>query len=582
MYAGFFGLQQAPFSIAPDPRYLYRSERHREALAHLLFGVQGGGGFVVLTGEIGAGKTTVCRHFLEHAPAQCRVAYIFNPRLTVTDLLATICHEFGVPAPAHLPPEAGSTKAWLDALNTHLLAAHAQGLNNVLVIDEAQNLPADVLEQLRLLTNLETSERKLLQIVLIGQPELRTLLARPELEQLAQRVIARYHLGALTAAETSHYIEHRLRVAGLTGPLPFLPDALASVHTISRGIPRRINLLCDRALLGAYAHGQKLVSSETIAQAATEVFDAPAAPTPLTATPPHRAWAAGLTGGLLGVCLTALAGWVAWERLQAPASVSAASVLPASGPPAKALSPSLPTPPPTDPVEASTSTAAAAGNGRSEATATAKAAPMEDAAPDWSALHTSETSALAELARVWALPSLTDEPCASAQLQQHQCYRMPRMTLDGVQAFDRPAVLRLHPPGAPAGYAVLTQWAGDRVTFLAQGRPWSLPVEALGSLWRGEYAAYWRTPVRVNKHIASGFDPLVMPWLEASLLRLQQQGALPSEADDLSDRIRAFQRANGLGVTGQAGPTTLILINRAIGVQEPRLQTGVPAAISTR
>jgi general secretion pathway protein A len=553
-------------------------------LAHLLYGVQGGGGFVVLTGEIGAGKTTVCRHFLEHAPAQCRVAYIFNPRLTVSDLLATICHEFGVLAPAGQLTESGSTKAWLDALNAHLLAAHAQGLNNVLVIDEAQNLPADVLEQLRLLTNLETSERKLLQIVLIGQPDLRTLLARPELEQLAQRVIARYHLGALTTAETSHYIEHRLRVAGLTGPLPFSPDALARVHTISRGIPRRINLLCDRALLGAYAQGHQQVKSDTVDQAAAEVFDASVAAPPLAARARHRAWAAGLAGALVGVGLTVLSGWMAWERLQTPASVSAASVFPASGPPAQPLTPSLPNPPPTNPVEASnsTATATAAGNGPPEASAPTMAAPMEQTAPDWTALHTSEASALAELAGVWALPSLADEPCASAQLQQHQCYRMPRMTLDGVQAFDRPAVLRLHPPGAPAGYAVLTQWAADRVTFVAQGRPWSLPVDALGSLWRGEYAAYWRTPVRVKKHITSGFDPLVMPWLEASLLRLQQQGALPPEADGLRERIKAFQRTNGLGVTGQAGPTTLILINRAIGVEEPRLQTGVPLAPSPR
>jgi general secretion pathway protein A len=179
MYAPFFGLKQDPFSIAPDPRYLFMSERHREALAHLLYGVGGGGGFVLLTGEIGTGKTTVCRCFLEQIPPQCNVAYIFNPKLTVIELLQSVCDEFGIAA-APTGPGAPTVKDYLDPLNAFLLRTHATGQNNVLIIDEAQNLSADVLEQLRLLTNLETSERKLLQIVLIGQPELRHMLAQPE------------------------------------------------------------------------------------------------------------------------------------------------------------------------------------------------------------------------------------------------------------------------------------------------------------------------------------------------------------------------------------------------------------------
>ncbi|HJW12899.1 MAG TPA: AAA family ATPase, partial [Albitalea sp.] len=177
MYARFFGLKQEPFSIAPDPRYLYMSERHREALAHLLYGVGGGGGFVLLTGEIGAGKTTVCRCFLEQIPRRCNVAYIFNPKLTVNELLKTVCDEFGIPV-EHQGPGVATVKDYIDPLNEFLLKTHAVGQNNLLIIDEAQNLSPDVLEQLRLLTNLETNERKLLQIILIGQPELRTMLAR--------------------------------------------------------------------------------------------------------------------------------------------------------------------------------------------------------------------------------------------------------------------------------------------------------------------------------------------------------------------------------------------------------------------
>jgi len=267
MYAPFFGLEHPPFSIAPDPRYLFMSERHREALAHLLYGLDGGGGFVLLTGEIGTGKTTVCRCFLEQIPASCNVAYIFNPKLTVQELLRSICDEFGV---AHRPavPGAETAKDCIDPLNDFLLQAHAAGRSSVLIIDEAQNLRLDVLEQLRLLTNLETNERKLLQIILIGQPELRTMVAHPRLEQLAQRVIARYHLDALTRQETAQYIAHRLAVAGWRGPLPLERRALARVHALTGGVPRRINLLCDRALLGAYSRGEREVRAGTLRQAA--------------------------------------------------------------------------------------------------------------------------------------------------------------------------------------------------------------------------------------------------------------------------------------------------------------------------
>jgi general secretion pathway protein A len=281
LYGAWFGLQREPFSIAPDPRTLFMSERHREALAHLLYGVQGGGGFVLLTGEIGAGKTTVSRCFLEQVPEGCRVAYVFNPKQTVDELLWTIAQEFGVQVPGQAFAAGagdrieGGSKALVDALNRFLLQVHAQGGQAVLVIDEAQALSAEVLEQLRLLTNLETSERKLLQIVLIGQPELRAMVASPGLEQLAQRVIARYHLGPLSAPDTARYVHHRLAVAGLSGPLPFDAAALKRVHERSRGVPRRINLLCDRALLGAYATGRRSVDAGIVERAAAEVAGEP-------------------------------------------------------------------------------------------------------------------------------------------------------------------------------------------------------------------------------------------------------------------------------------------------------------------
>jgi general secretion pathway protein A len=290
MYARFFGLSKEPFSIAPDPRFLFMSEQHREALAHLMYGLGGGGGFVLLTGEIGAGKTTVCRCFLEQVPAHCVVAYVFNPKLTVIELLQTVFAEFGLP-PAS---PADSVKAHVDALNTFLLESHAKGQQAVLVIDEAQSLSAEVLEQLRLLTNLETAERKLLQIILVGQPELRDLLAQPALEQLAQRVIARFHLGALTQAQTLQYIRHRVAVAGSVATLPFDDAALARIHQLSGGVPRRINLLADRALLGAYAQSQTRADKNTVAQAAREVFAA--APASRRWVPAAAVAATGATG----------------------------------------------------------------------------------------------------------------------------------------------------------------------------------------------------------------------------------------------------------------------------------------------
>ena len=317
MYAQFFGLKREPFSIAPDPRCLFMSARHREALAHLLYGLRGGGGFVLLTGEIGAGKTTIARAVLEQVPPGCNVAYIFNPKLTVQELLQTVCAEFHIVLADAKP----GTRDCTDALNRYLLDTHAQGQTNVLIIDEAQNLAADVLEQLRLLTNLETTERKLLQIVLIGQPELRQMLARPELEQLAQRVIARYHLQALSEAETRQYVDHRLGVAGAHGPRPFTRGALRRIYQLSRGVPRRINLLCDRAMLGAYGGGRTEVNLQLVEQAAREVFDSEA-----PAQPPWFGWVAGVAATGVVVVAAGL-GWawsqqrVAWLAQRAPAAV---------------------------------------------------------------------------------------------------------------------------------------------------------------------------------------------------------------------------------------------------------------------
>ncbi|MEN9417797.1 MAG: hypothetical protein RI988_1417 [Pseudomonadota bacterium] len=269
MYAQHFGFQREPFTIAPDPRSLFLSEVHGEALAHLFYAVTCGG-FVLLTGEIGSGKTTLCRAFIEQAPRRCHIALVLNPRQQPQELLRTVCEEFGVPLPG--PSAEPGGKVLVDALNAFLLRTHAVGHRSLVIVDEAQALPVESLEQLRLLTNLETGEGKLLQVILIGQPELREQLAAPGLEQVAQRIVARFHLPALDAAQTAQYVHHRLQAAGREPAGIFDDAALARVHALTRGVPRRVNVLCDRALLGAYARGVWTVDADLVDEAAREAF----------------------------------------------------------------------------------------------------------------------------------------------------------------------------------------------------------------------------------------------------------------------------------------------------------------------
>src|SRR5262250_333803 len=268
MYLSFFGLNEKPFAITPDPRYLYLSERHAEALAHLLYGINEAGGFVQLTGEVGTGKTTIVRSLLAQTPKNAEIALILNPKMTAPEFLLTICEELGIGVP---DSALGSLKDLVDILSEYLLRAHAAGHRVVLVVDEAQNLSPEVLEQVRLLTNLETNTQKLLQIILIGQPELRELLSRTELRQLAQRITGRYHLNPLSHDETCAYVRHRLRVAGATTDI-LVPPALNAVFSLSQGVPRVINVICDRALLGAYSLDRHRVTASLVRNAAAEVF----------------------------------------------------------------------------------------------------------------------------------------------------------------------------------------------------------------------------------------------------------------------------------------------------------------------
>jgi general secretion pathway protein A len=553
MYTNYFNLKQQPFSIAPDPRYLFMSERHREALAHLLYGIGSGGGFVLLTGEIGAGKTTVCRCFIEQIPDNCRLAYIFNPKLTVEELLQTICDEFRVALP---PASSGAlgVKGYVDAINAYLLDSHAQGNNNVLVIDEAQNLSPQVLEQLRLLTNLETSERKLLQIILIGQPELRAMLARPELEQLAQRVIARYHLGPLSASETGAYIAHRLTVAGAHPGNP-IPSSLAPlIHRLTNGVPRRINLLCDRALLGAYVENSSEVTPKILRRAAQEVFAAEAPAPGSRAAAPLR-WPLVAGGVLAGAAISAAA-WQVLPRAPAPAVVATAAKAKANAAAAPRAQPGT-------------------GTGSIPAGGTPK--PL---------LLATQTEALRELGAMWGKQLPTDEPCQGAPKLNLRCYQ-GRGGLYELRLLDRPAIVALH-DGQKLGYAVLSGMDADSATLSVNGQRQKVSLAALATRFDGEFTTLWTAPRAFRDEVHPGDTGPDVDWIAGRLAELNKLDAPPAgQALDAPTRrlLKAFQAGQNLKADGVAGPRTYMRLNQLGGVDEPRLllaagmpATGTPAA----
>ena len=595
MYLRHFGLTQEPFSIAPDPRFLFMSERHREALAHLRFGLQSGGGFVVLTGEIGAGKTTVCRCILEQIPQQCNVAYLFNPKLTARELLQSVCADFGI-EPTSDPTQPTSTKRHVDALNAFLLKAHAAGQHNVLIIDEAQRLSLALLEQLRLLTNLETNERKLLQIVLIGQPELRPMLARPELEQLTQRVVARFHLGTLSAAETEQYVRHRLAVAGLAGAIPFEAAALRRIHALSRGVPRRINLLCDRALLGGYAEGRTHIDRATVEQAGREVFgDERAA---ATIGPVQARWLLIGAGAATALAASALLAWSALRERPAalPTTAAAPAAAAASSTPSAAASTRAPAlsgsasvnavalgsnPNPAPSADAVTSVVAGG------AVAAATAAPATPAPITLSPAQFGEQlmraaavegAAWQQLGEAWGQARQEGDACASLRAQGLQCFKR-RGSLALLRTLDRPAILPLYTDASEARYVILEGLSATSASVRIGGQAVQVPLAELAARWREEFGVLWRLPPKARISAAGGAVAVDPTWLGRQLARARQPGApdaTPAAAADaatLKAQVQAFQRASGLTADGQVGAVTLMLLAR-IGDQD---DSSVPA-----
>lgn len=493
MYQTYFGFAAAPFSIAPDPRYLYMSQRHQEALATLLYGLHSDGGFVLLTGEVGAGKTTICRCLLEQIPDTCDVAYLFNPKLTVTELLSTICDEFGIAYPAG----ARSIKRFVDLINQYLLEAHARGRRAVLIIDEAQNLSPQVLEQIRLLTNLETSERKLLQILLLGQPELVEMLARPELRQLAQRIVARYHLLPLDKSEVAAYVQHRLDVAGARAPL-FSGRLLRDLHQLSGGVPRVINVLCDRALLGAFVQGKYWVDRATLQQAAREVLP----PAPRRVLQVRRSVLAGAALVLAGAAAVSL-GQGQWlnDRFamvqEAVAGLGRAVAVLAPDPAPAANSATSPVP------RAPAATLAQAAPGASPAVNTQGALHILGLPPDMTSAQ-SRQLAFATLFHKWqAVYHDGEDPCVQAAAQGMLC-RTARGGLDELRRLNTPVILHMADDAGHPFYALLTGLRPRSAMFSFGAQVREVSLAALAGLWGGEYTVLLRAPQEVSEQAPHG------------------------------------------------------------------------------
>ena len=497
MYESFYGLDERPFSITPNPRFVYLSQRHQDALAHLLFGVGrgGSGGFVQLTGEVGTGKTTLCRLVLEQVPDKTRVALILNPMLSPPELLRAICVELEI----NVRGAGQSLQKLQDRLNRYLLERHAEGERVVLIIDEAQNMSRECLEQVRLLTNLETATDKLLQIILLGQPELRLLLARPELRQLAQRITARYHLDPLNQDETAHYVRHRLAVAGAPR-CPFSSDALNALYKTSDGVPRLINIIADRALMAGYAHEMEKIDRQTVHKAAREVAG--------DDWDEGTGWLRSALAASVVACVLLGGGLLGWMMIQTEEAETA---------------PSRP----------------------------AWVAMLEDA---------SDQSAFAEMASAWSGLSVGEISAACrGQSQQRVACLSKRGSWGYIEQVGLPVILRLAEPDR--AYVFLAGLENNHLLLRHQGQDYRAPLHHLDRRWLGEFLVAWPDDGTILRRGDTGTMVERMKMLAEVVAEPRWTGQRDDRYDEDFQRwVTEFQRHHGIGADGMIGPETRLFL----------------------
>ena len=569
MYHQHFGLNEAPFSIAVNPRYLFMSQRHRDALAHLLYGVSGGGGFILLTGEVGTGKTTVNRCLLEQLPDTTDLAIILNPALSAVELLATACDELKI----EYPQGTESLKALTDALHRYLLANHERGRKTVLMIDEAQHLDFEVLEQIRLLTNLETNDEKLLQIILIGQPELTEKLSRPELRQLNQRITARYNLQPLNLQETTAYVRHRLEVAGLRGGVSlFESAAIKQIHSLTRGIPRLINVLCDRALLGAYGQQRSRVNKKLIAEAAAEVFGEKAA------VPSGQSNVGKRALFLIVIAMaSAIAGyWVTQSRIsetniQAPGPASDFSTRPdssasdtddrfveeGSSPQASVISP--------DKLANEINTGL---DDNSFGQPRAKVGLGQDitlTAPVWE-LRVQEASEW-----LWQAASNTPVPssvCPPPKITGLSCSKQEVNVWNDVMALNRPVLLEIVTEDKFAAAALALAFGETTALMWTRQRVLEVPLGELADSWTGGVRYLWQAPQGWTGSVGLGDTSPVVNVIARMFATLDGMAVptVTSFGPALEARVRLFQVGEGIAADGVVGEQTILRLNDRLGI----------------
>jgi general secretion pathway protein A len=537
MYTSFFGLGEKPFAITPDPRYLFMSERHAEALAHLLYGINEAGGFIQLTGEVGTGKTTVVRSLLERMPGHADVAVILNPQLTPVEFVLTICEELGI---FMRDDDASSIKDLVDLLNKRLLESHAKGRRVVVIVDEAQNLTPETLEQVRLLTNLETASQKLLQIILIGQPELREVLARVELRQLAQRITGRYHLDPLSRAESAAYVTHRLKVAGSATGDVFSAAALREVHRLSHGIPRIINVICDRALLGAFTQEEHRIGPALVREAAGEVYGRSFSPQ----------WTKLLVGASVAVAVAGLALgiWLLWPQQSTSQAANADKIVSLEPRP-----PAMPTSVEIAPV----------------ASAPQPAAPTRQ---DMATLlqeqpgQTTTETAFAQLFALWGakFDAAKGRPCNQAQQQGLECVYQ-QGSWGQLRTLNRPAILTLIDDAGNAHQVVIAGLSSEAAQVRFGDATREISIASLSRLWYGDYLILWRPQVATPRALSAGMQGAGVRWLRESL-NTAHGGAKGGNSSDFYDEelvrmVEDFQRQHRLNVDGIAGVQTQIVLD---------------------
>ena len=565
IYNDYFGLKESPFSIAPNPQYLYMSDRHRDALAHLTYGIQGDGAFILLTGEVGTGKTTVCRCLLDQIPKKVDTAFILNPKLTASELLAAACDDLKIKY-----PKTASIKVLTDRINAYLLKAHSKDRKTVLIIDEAQNLSIEVLEQLRLLTNLETHQRKLLQIILLGQPELLTILAKPELRQLSQRITARFHLDALNRNEIASYIKHRLVVAGAKGT--FFPDsAINRIYKISSGIPRVINLICDRSLLGTYSEGEIQVSPSIVKKAAREI---------LGPTPPIRInWRYTAITSSVALFIVVLA-LIYSQTIEQPALLAnnGPSISPAMEPPVireQVLTESQPiiatSAPPT-----STSTPepelAVVPKLPEQAypQETVLAESAEDSVEELFG-HENQDTALNDLLSIWGVgfTGNAKASCPMAETIGLFCYSSIT-SLNEINDFNRPVVVQFRDR-----WFTLTSLDNGSASLEAGSQAYQIPIFEFINSWNGNFTLLWRAPPAYKGPLSRGDRGPAIDWLVNRLALINAEPLVLSAGyifdGELETKVKQFQLSTGLTPDGIAGVKTWLKINDEDDSGTPKL-----------